>query len=187
MSLLTGEEIIRLQRQGVLTIDPFHLDHVNPNSYDLTLSPQLMTYESPPYDISSRGPIDLRNAPCTVIHDIPEGGLVIKKGELYLGLTNERCGSDEYVPCIEGKSSIARYGVEIHMTGGFGDLGFKSKWVLEIMSHRFDFLLLPNMKIAQCIFQTTVGSKGILYKGKYQNQERIIPSRSHMDFKVDRS
>ena len=33
---------------------------------------------------------------------------------------------------LEGRSSIGRLGVFIHVTAGFGDVGFKGYWTLEI-------------------------------------------------------
>lgn len=172
--MLTGEEIIRLHKEGVLHISPFDRDRVNPNSYDLSLHPKVLRLE----DIG----FDIKNPPKLSEHVLTDEGMFIYPGHVYLGCTNEEFGSDEYVPCIEGKSSIARYGVDIHKTAGFGDLGFKSRWTLEITTVR-PFKLYPHMKIAQGVFWAVQGTRGILYRGKYQDQSSgPVASRGHQDF-----
>ncbi len=42
--ILTGPEITAAARDGRLTIDPFELEQVNPNSYNVRLGPTLLTY-----------------------------------------------------------------------------------------------------------------------------------------------
>ena len=51
-------------------------------------------------------------------------------GELYLAHTVERAGSAVHVPKIEGKSTLARLGLSIHVTAGYGDVGFVGAWTL---------------------------------------------------------
>ena len=63
---------------------------------------------------------------------IPEEGLVLEPGRLYLGRTLEYTKTDKYVPMLEGRSSIGRLGLFIHVTAGFGDVGFSGYWTLEI-------------------------------------------------------
>jgi dCTP deaminase len=62
---------------------------------------------------------------------IPEEGLVLKPNTLYLGRTNEFTKTDRYVPMLEGRSSTGRLGLFIHVTAGFGDIGFAGYWTLE--------------------------------------------------------
>ena len=63
---------------------------------------------------------------------IPEEGLVPEPGKLYLGRTYEKTKTDVFVPMLEGRSSIGRLGLCIHVTAGFGDVGFSGYWTLEI-------------------------------------------------------
>ena len=42
--MLTGDEIERQIRKGNIIIDPFDPDHINPNSYNLCLHPQILIY-----------------------------------------------------------------------------------------------------------------------------------------------
>ena len=63
---------------------------------------------------------------------IPEEGLILEPGKLYLGRTVEYTKTDKFVPMLEGRSSIGRLGLFIHVTAGFGDIGFSGFWTLEI-------------------------------------------------------
>lgn len=45
------------------------------------------------------------------------------------------------IPMLEGRSSIARLGLFVHITPGFGYVGFKGYWTLEIFSiHNYQFV-----------------------------------------------
>lgn len=54
---------------------------------------------------------------------IPEEGLVLQPGRVYLGGTKKRMGSNYYVPIIHGKSSIARLELFIYVTADLMDIG----------------------------------------------------------------
>ena len=56
--------------------------------------------------------------------ELPEGGLVLNPNQLYLGRTAERTVTHNLVPQIEGRSSVGRLGLFVHVTAGFGDVGF---------------------------------------------------------------
>ena len=55
---------------------------------------------------------------------IPEEGLLLEPNKLYLGRTKEFTTTSKYVPMLEGRSSTGRLGLCIHVTAGFGDIGF---------------------------------------------------------------
>lgn len=63
---------------------------------------------------------------------IPEEGLLLEPHKLYLGRTNEFTKTEGFVPMLEGRSSTGRLGLFIHVTAGFGDVGFAGYWTLEI-------------------------------------------------------
>lgn len=57
----------------------------------------------------------------------PEEGLLLEPDRLYLGRTNEYTYTEGFVPMLEGRSSVGRLGLFIHVTAGFGDVGFARK------------------------------------------------------------
>ena len=73
--ILTGDEI-RTRVGKEIHIDPFDEEHLNPNSYNLTLHDEVMTYEEVVLDM--RSPNRVRRI------KIPEDGLVLSPNQLYL-------------------------------------------------------------------------------------------------------
>lgn len=113
--------------------------------------------------------------------EIPEEGLILSKNIFYLGYTNEKIGSDFYIPMYEGRSSTARLGILSHLSAGFGDVGFKSQWTLEIAVQE-DTKFYPNIDIGQVYFVS--GSEEIpthKYEGKYVSQVGAQESKMYKD------
>jgi len=201
MSILLGTEIIEEYNNGKLVIEPFNEKHIGPNSVDVTLAPTLITYT--PVEVIYRDGLGHIVSPMidprdTILDmameneyyeiEIPKEGLILTPGILYLGCTNEKAGSDYYVPMYEGRSSMARLGIQSHISAGFGDLFFKSNWTLEItVVHPTK--VYPNRRIGQVYFhnvhedvRNTLVDAGKEYQGKYTNQPKPQPSKSYLDF-----
>ena len=184
--ILTGDAILHAMHSGDVVIDPFTEGHLGANSYDLTLNDQFLVYKTLPENASTADhepyrPLDMKSDNPTMSLAIPENGLVLYPKEVYLGCTNERCGSDKYVCCLEGRSSVGRLGIQVHLTAGFGDLGFKSRWTLEISVIR-PVRVYPNVRICQAIFYEARGTRTRIYNGKYVEQQGPVPSQMWRDF-----
>ena len=123
--ILSGNEIRRRMGDDII-IDPFEPDRLNPNSYNMTLHHELLTYEEVVLDMKTRNRVRRL--------EIPPEGLVLAPNQLYLGRTVERTETHNCVPMIEGRSSIGRLGLFVHVTAGFGDAGFCGYWTLEIFA-----------------------------------------------------
>jgi dCTP deaminase len=164
---LTGSEIIRQVEAGNITIDPFDLELVNPNSYNYRLASVLRRLTN---DV-----IDLRAEDNFEELLIPESGLLLMPGECYLGSTSEIFGSQRFPALITGRSSIARKFITNHITAGLIDLGFLGRITLEISVLR-PTIIYPNTRFGQ-IFWFTVSGDTHQYRGKYQNQYEPTLSR----------
>ena len=99
-------------------------------------------------------------------------------GDFVLACTNEYIEvPNDLVARIEGKSSFARQGIQIHVTAGFVDPGWKGRLTLELVNHsRSPFRLDPLMKFCQITFleMTTPADRPYGTDGlgsKYQNSE----------------
>ncbi len=182
MGILSGPEIVDQVNAGRIIIDPFDEENVGPNSYDLRLGPNLLIYgNSPPETyVNQLTCLDVREDNPTVGVVIPADGKVLEPGVLYLGSTIEKAGSDHYVPCIEGRSSMARLGISMHVTAGFGDHGFKYVWTLEITVVH-PVRVYPGMRCCQIVFHNLIGVRQP-YRGKYVDADGTIASKSHEDF-----
>lgn len=170
--ILSGREICRCMGKEII-IEPFDESRINPNSYNLSLANELLVYENDALDMKSLNP--------TKKITIPEEGLLLEPNKLYLGRTNEFTKTDRYVPMLEGRSSTGRLGLFIHVTAGFGDVGFAGFWTLEIFCVQ-PVKIYPNVEICQ-IYYHDIGGEFDLYKsGKYQNNTGIQPSLMYKDF-----
>src|SRR5262245_28043778 len=123
--ILSGKEI-RAKQGSDIVIDPFDDRNLNPNSYNLTLHHELMTYEEVV--------LDMRKANRVRRIESSRDGRVLSPNQLYLGGTVERTETHNLVPMIEGRSSIGRLGLFVHVTAGFGDVGFCGYWTLEMFA-----------------------------------------------------
>ena len=126
-----------------IVIDPFDERNLNPNSYNLTLHHELMTYEEVV--------LDMRKANRVRRIEIPPEGLVLSPNQLYLGRTVERTETHNLVPMIEGRSSIGRLGLFVHVTAGFGDVGFCGYWTLEMFAVQ-PVRIYPGVPICQIFY-----------------------------------
>jgi dCTP deaminase len=190
--VLTGPEIIRQVEAGTIHIAPFNAANVGPNSYDVSLNAKLLVYDLGPGP-DSQGVLDMKRNNPTRALTIPEDGLVLEPGTLYIGCTNETATSRAFVPMFEGRSSIGRLGINTHITAGFGDVGWGylpddqgslvcqyPTWTLEIeVVH--PIRVYPGVRIGQVYFIRPEGTLSF-YKGKYTAQKEPQASRLYRDF-----
>lgn len=170
--ILSGKEISTRIGKDIF-IEPFREKQLNPNSYNLRLHNELLVYEDEVLDMKK----DNKAKKIT----IPPEGLVLEPGKLYLGRTLEHTRTESYVPMLEGRSSIGRLGLYIHVTAGFGDVGFSGYWTLEIHCIQ-PIRIYPEVEICQIYYHTIEGDFERYSSGKYQNNEGIQTSRLFKDF-----
>lgn len=170
--ILSGKEIQRHMGKDIV-IRPFDPKRLNPNSYNLSLHNELLVYENRLLDMKVPNPVKTLT--------IPESGLVLEPDKLYLGRTNEFTQTDRFVPMLEGRSSVGRLGLFIHVTAGFGDVGFAGYWTLEIFCVQ-PIRIYPNVEICQIYYHDIHGDYDLYQSGKYQNNTGIQPSLLYKDF-----
>jgi dCTP deaminase len=171
--IISGREIKRRLGKDI-QITPFSENQLNPNSYNLRLHNELLVYTQPVLDMKSKNE--------TSLITIPDSGLALKPGILYLGRTVEHTRTDNLVPLIEGRSSIARLGLFIHITAGFGDVGFDGFWTLEIFCVQ-PIIIYPNIEICQIFYHTIEGDFDRYTSKKYQHNKGIQPSLLYTELK----
>lgn len=164
--ILSGDEIRRRLGKDIC-IDPFDEERLNPNSYNLTLHDELITYEEVVLDMAQ--PNRTRRI------RIPKDGIVLAPQKLYLGRTVERTETHNCVPMIEGRSSIGRLGLFVHVTAGFGDVGFCGYWTLEMFAVQ-PIRIYPGVPICQIFYHQITGSYTEYCSDKYQHNRDIQPS-----------
>ena len=145
-----------------IEITGFNAAQLNPNSYDLRLAKTVIIYDGEELDAAVE--------PSFTSFEIPEEGLRLRPGQLYLMSTEEVVKTSKYVPLLEGRSSVARLGISVHESAGFGDAGFHGTWTLEVRV-AMPVRIYAGMRFCQVYFLTTdVMSAEDLYQGKYNGQ-----------------
>lgn len=171
--VLSGLEIKKQVAEGKINIEPFNEKSLNPNSYNLKLHDELLIYTD--------AILDMKKPLNTEKIIIPQDGLVLQPGKLYLGRTLEYTSTNHYVPMLEGRSSIGRLGLYVHVTAGFGDIGFSGYWTLEIQCVQ-PVKIYPMVEICQIYYHKIEGDFLEYSSGKYQNNNGIQPSLIYKDF-----
>lgn len=212
MGVLSGPEIARLVKQtkafkegGMLPslpsieIEPFDQDRCGPNSYDVLLSNQLRIYairsailhhygevknQLPDLQWQEREGVDLHYPTPTVALDIPREGRWLFPGVLYLGRTVERTLCRGLVPWLDGRSSIGRCGLSVHVTAGRGDDNWDGTWTCEITAVTHPVKVYPNERFGQLTYFTLIGDRKP-YTGRYSGQVEPTASRLHLDVEKD--
>lgn len=170
--ILSGLEIEKNLGKNII-IEPFSRSQLNSNSYNVRLHNKLLVYKDKTLDMKKP------NETKEII--ISDKGFKLEPNELYLGRTLEYTTTKNFVPMIEGRSSIGRLGIFIHITAGFGDVGFSGYWTLEIFCIK-PIIIYPNVEIAQLYYHTIDGEYEEYSSGKYQNNTDVQPSMLYKDF-----
>jgi len=112
-----------------------------------------------------------------------DGAFFIHPGELVLGSTFESVEiPDNLVGWLDGRSSLARLGLMVHVTAGRIDPGWKGQVVLEFYNlGKMPLALKPEMIICALSFETLSNPAKRPYcsrdNAKYKNQQGAISSR----------
>jgi dCTP deaminase len=204
--ILTGPGIIGSVILQSLRIDPFNPEQCNPASYDLTLGDELRVYVKHGAERSREGKV------CRSFRDLPEAPYELDtrqnnpsyrarmddKGFLIGGLrtilmhTRERIHTHRHAWVVDGKSSLGRLGLAIHVTAGYGDPGFDGQVTLEMVALGEPVRVYPGMRIAQVRFIPLVDESLQFVKtapdyqvaGHYRGKlaEGPVASRSYLQF-----
>ena len=172
MSYLTKSEILKQVHRGNIIITPFNEEQLGPNSYNVRSTPLMKRYTDEVLDMRKDNPMEE--------FSISDDGYVIMPGELYLAGTVETIGSNIYDVDIDGRSSIGRLGLFIHVTAGRGDVGFHGFWTLELTAIK-PVRVYPGVEIGQVYFSEVIGDVEP-YHGKYQDNNGIQSSQMYREF-----
>lgn len=149
---------------------------IGTNSIDVTLGRKFIKVRSkPPYPY-----IDPWEQDSLFTEDYEADKWLLGPGETILGVTCERFDVRgnvnvfgeivDIAPMYDGRSTCGRLFLASHITAGYGDVGFKSAWTLELKNMGESSLLLRSgMRIGQVSFQVVLEA-GAKYQGAYTDQ-----------------
>ena len=179
--ILTDREIKIALEKDQITIDPLPDEATSYQStaVDLTLSPIVRIFKegvsgihfdpgSEDYDyktviemVTTRKEL---TAPFTLV---PQALLLAWTNETINIPNNSRLAAR-----VEGKSSLSRLGVGIHLTAPTIHAGFSGTIQLEVVNHGLTAVILrPGMRICQLIFEMTFGTPAKGYSGQFLGQQ----------------
>ena len=199
--ILCHEEILAARERGEVVIEPFEPSLVGINSVDVRLGPDLFELEVQPFrdlyaDTSERWrrvePLrvgDLRREhPGFGAGTLEDEDLVflLKSGAFYLATTLEAIGSRalgpehaSVVPEMKARSTVGRQGLTVALCAGLGDVGYASRWALEVRVVDYgDLAVAVGTPIAQVVFHRATPTAAA-YDGatRYQHgaEVRFLP------------
>lgn len=191
--ILTDREIQSSLRTGQITIKPDPKpDAYSYTSLDLTLAREICIWTS-----DDSGPSSPVVAPAesgfnfgefatqqSKLRKLSSRGFVLEPNALILAWTRESIGlpvHSRIAARIEGKSSLARLGIAVHVTAPTIHAGFSGQIQLEVCDHgRWRVRLQPGMRVCQLIFEQTLGTPDKGYAGQFKSQKASDSSRANI-------
>lgn len=192
--MLGDRDIMRAMVDGWLTVDPLDWQRLQPASIDVTLGAE---FAVPPEDTHPElldVPLDPRSPDISsmVLHEASDDEPFVLGGWSFaLGHTFETVTvTPELAAVLDGKSSIARWGLMVHVTAGYADPGWDGQLTLELFNLRRRAIeLRPGMPIGQLRFfelktpcARPYGSAAL--RSKYDGRG-VQPSLYHRNFEGD--
>lgn len=185
--ILSDRDIKEYLKSGKLVIENLDEERIQAGWVDLTLGNEFRVFKttSQPY-IDVKDPTD-HTEKITVNEKF-----IMHPGEFVLGQVNEKIKiPDDLAAYVDGRSSLGRLGLVVHVTSGFVDPGFSGRLVLEMTNvGKMPLAIHPNMRICKLVFfkLSSKAEKPYFLKedAKYRNQENVVGSKIHQEFKKEK-
>ncbi|HOJ97601.1 MAG TPA: dCTP deaminase [Methanospirillum sp.] len=170
---LVDYQILDAIHKKLISVEPFDEKLINPNSLDIRLGYHFIrciktnNVMNPKTDKQNGEVIQLSK---------PSDYIIIRPGDFILATTLETIHLTDCIRAqLEGKSSLARWGLVLHQTGGWIDAGFHGEITLELsLVYPDPIKLFPEMTIGQLAFNKTESCKvpyNVKKTSKYNGQK----------------
>ena len=192
MAILSDKTINEYLEEGKIVIDPLKDEQqIQPSSVDMRLGDEFKVFKviRKPY-IDPKDEEDI--AEYMESSTVPEGeAFIIHPNEFALATTQEYVKvPDDLVARVEGRSSMGRLGVTMHVTAGYVDPGFEGRITLEISNiGAMPVALYPGQRVCQLVFETMTTPAELPYghpkrNSKYMKQLKPESSRVKLDYEL---
>lgn len=192
MAILSDKTIKEYLEEGKIVIDPLKDEQqIQPSSVDMRLGDEFKVFKviRKPY-IDPKDEEDI--AEYMESSTVPEGeAFIIHPNEFALATTQEYVKvPDDLVARVEGRSSMGRLGVTMHVTAGYVDPGFEGRITLEISNiGAMPVALYPGQRVCQLVFETMTTPAELPYghpkrNSKYMKQLKPESSRVKLDYEL---
>ena len=192
MAILSDKTIKEYLEEGKIVIDPLKDEQqIQPSSVDMRLGDEFKVFKviRKPY-IDPKDEDDI--AEYMESSTVREGeAFIIHPNEFALATTQEYVKvPDDLVARVEGRSSMGRLGVTMHVTAGYVDPGFEGRITLEISNIvAMPVALYPGQRVCQLVFETMTTPAELPYghpkrNSKYMKQLKPESSRVKLDYEL---
>lgn len=173
--ILSDKTIMRMLKDGELSIAPLENCQIQPASVDIRLGNTFSIVED-----SSTGIINLEDE--IKYKTIETDTYILLPGQFVLATTMEYFElPDNLTAFVEGRSSLGRMGLFIQ-NAGWVDPGFKGEITLELFNaNRCAIELKAGRRVGQLVFAEMDDYALNPYNGKYQGQTGATGSRVFKD------
>lgn len=191
---LSDRDIIQALNSKSITITPMpDFNKIEGVSVDLHLASEFRVfngYQIPYVDLAAPAELLAQQIEKTMSEPVvlsSEERLIIHPGELVLGMTAESVSiGHDLVGWLDGRSSLARLGLMVHVTSHRIDPGWEGNIVLEFYnSGKIPLALAPGMRICAINFEKLSSPVAHPYtqraSSKYKNQKAVLGSRINAD------
>lgn len=191
---LSDRDIYQHIQSGKIVIDPTpDYSKISGLTVDLRLGNKFRVFEdhAAPYIDLSGPKAQVQEALNSVMSDeielAEDKSFFLHPGELALAITHESVTlPDDIVGWLDGRSSLARLGLMVHVTAHRIDPGWSGNIVLEFYnSGKLPLALKPMMKIGAMSFETLSSPAEKPYNAredaKYKGQDGAVASRISAD------
>ena len=193
MAILSDQDIIKYLDEGKISIEPLEDPgrQIQPSSVDLRIGNEFKGFRiirKPCID-----PLDKSDLESYMeSFHLDEGeAFIIHPGEFALATTYEAVKlPDDLVARVEGRSSMGRLGITMHVTAGYIDPGFQGKITLEISNiGKMPVALYTGQRVCQIVFETMTTPSQRPYghpdsDSKYMGQDKPVTSKIKPDYEI---
>jgi dCTP deaminase len=168
--LLSDKRIKEEMEKGNIVIEPFDPRQLGSNSYDVRIGENYYAQTRKMDGLIINDEEQVRE----FWGDVRIGNryIPVRPGETILAHTIEVIGGQNTITTsMRARSSIGRSCLSIAKCAGVGDVGYISRWTMEVSNHSHVILYIPiGMRVGQIEFYE-VGDTDKKYSGKYGQGE----------------
>ncbi len=193
MAILSDKDIKECLKSGKIVINPLQNPEVQiqPSSVDLRIGREFKGFRiirKPCIDPMDQSDLESYMESFYIDEGEP---FIIHPGEFALATTYETIKlPHDLVARVEGRSSMGRLGVTMHVTAGYIDPGFHGKITLEISNiGKMPVALYTGQRVCQIVFETMTSPSEKPYghpdrDSKYMGQKSPVTSKIKHDYEI---
>jgi dCTP deaminase len=193
MAILSDRDIKKCLETGQILIEPLENPErqIQPSSVDLRIGNEFKGFRiirKPCIDPMDKTDMDSYMESFYIDDGEP---FIIHPGEFALATTYETVKlPDNLVARVEGRSSMGRLGITMHVTAGYIDPGFHGRITLEISNiGKMPVALYTGQRVCQIVFETMTSPSEKPYghpdrDSKYMGQQRPETSKIKHDYEI---